>query len=529
MPTLRFILKHQDRSRAFELDMGKEALVGRSVEAQFFLCAPSVSRRHCVLRSTSRGLELEDVSTRKDCYVNGRRVVAPVLLEDGCVLQLGGLTFSVGFPVRVAASCSGCGQPCQPAALQAGADGVAVCPRCFAERLGADRAPIEEVVRQQGFRPLEQFAGPPTMFTAESGIGKVVDIVVVPLGGGQQAEALAHVRTQARLLARLSHEGILPLFDIREPPGFLLLIMGHQDGTTLAQQVATSGPLDARRALAVVRACLAAIAHAHDHGVHHRDLRPDHVLLTPAGGVVVKGFAIASELSALSLSLSGAGGSAQVAFLAPELFSSGETMTAQVDVYGAGAVLCYALTGRPPYPELSPAEFVWNLGLGSPPKPALDGVPAALALVIERMVGLDARQRPPSARAALTELDAVAAALDQTTRGRIEGDYQGDELIEFLQLIDFHQKTGTLEVRAGPVSGQLRFHRGALADAETAGKTGIAAVRRLLAHRQGRFVFTPRDVKDVPSGLQLKVGAMLLDLARKIDESGDGWSALAAE
>ena len=83
MPRIRFTLTHQDRDRAFDLEEGQEALVGRSLEAQLFLCAPSVSRKHCVLRATAVGLELTDVSSRKDCVVNGKRVVGPVLADRG--------------------------------------------------------------------------------------------------------------------------------------------------------------------------------------------------------------------------------------------------------------------------------------------------------------------------------------------------------------------------------------------------------------------------------------------------------------
>ena len=95
MPRCRFLLSLQDRSRFFDLEEGQEALIGRSLDAGFFLNAPSISRQHCVLKATPAGLVVEDLSSRRECFVNGQRAEGPTPLEDGSLLEIGGLGFTV--------------------------------------------------------------------------------------------------------------------------------------------------------------------------------------------------------------------------------------------------------------------------------------------------------------------------------------------------------------------------------------------------------------------------------------------------
>src|SRR5207302_9221231 len=84
-----------DRERYLELAPGEQALVGRSLEAKVFLNDPSSSRKHCTLRATMTGVEVEDLASRNACFVDQKRVVHRAMLTQGGTLQVGKLTFSV--------------------------------------------------------------------------------------------------------------------------------------------------------------------------------------------------------------------------------------------------------------------------------------------------------------------------------------------------------------------------------------------------------------------------------------------------
>lgn len=93
----RFVLSFRGRERYFELAPGDEALIGRSLDARFFLNHPSVSRRHCTLRGAQSGVDVEDHGSKNATLVNGWRIDARARLTDGCVLQVGSLELAVRF------------------------------------------------------------------------------------------------------------------------------------------------------------------------------------------------------------------------------------------------------------------------------------------------------------------------------------------------------------------------------------------------------------------------------------------------
>jgi S-DNA-T family DNA segregation ATPase FtsK/SpoIIIE len=91
----RLLLRIGDRERYLEITPGEGALIGRSLDARVFLNDASISRRHCTLRATATGIEVEDHASRNACFVDKQRVVGRAMLTDGGSLQVGKITFSV--------------------------------------------------------------------------------------------------------------------------------------------------------------------------------------------------------------------------------------------------------------------------------------------------------------------------------------------------------------------------------------------------------------------------------------------------
>jgi hypothetical protein len=162
--------------------------------------------------------------------------------------------------------------------------------------------------------------------------------------------------TEAEAAANLDHPGIVPIYEVGQHEGQHYFSMGFVEGQSLAQRLA-GGPLPPREAAALMVKVAEAIEFAHQHGVIHRDLKPDNILLDRSGSPRVTDFGLAKRLQ----SDSGLTGSGQImgtpSYMPPEQAggSRGDVGPA-ADVYALGATLYELLTGRPPFRADTPLD-----------------------------------------------------------------------------------------------------------------------------------------------------------------------------
>lgn len=174
--------------------------------------------------------------------------------------------------------------------------------------------------------------------------GECVAIKLFRAGGDDVAAA--RLRREAALLARMSHPGLVRIFDIASEQGRPYLVMQLVDGRTLREEL-WSGPLHRAPALYLAARLTDALAYVHAHRVIHRDIKPSNVLLSTDGGVFLADFGVARALDGTRLTGTGQFlGSA--AYLAPEQLSD-ELVTVAADVYSLGLVLLECLTGQTEY------------------------------------------------------------------------------------------------------------------------------------------------------------------------------------
>lgn len=148
---------------------------------------------------------------------------------------------------------------------------------------------------------------------------------------------------EARIVSKLRHPGIVPIFEAGEQDGDLYLVFEYVKGESLAQLIKREAPLSAARAAGLVAGILAPVAHAHKNGVIHRDLKPSNVLIDESGTPRVMDFGIARRVDG---SADGSGElSGTPAYMAPE-YISGRAVSEQTDVFAAGLILLEMLTGR---------------------------------------------------------------------------------------------------------------------------------------------------------------------------------------
>ena len=158
-------------------------------------------------------------------------------------------------------------------------------------------------------------------------------------------EAAARMRREARVLARLEHPGIVPVYDCGLlEDGRMFYIMKLVQGPRLDEHVAER-PLPERLRM-FARVC-DAVAFAHAHGVVHRDLKPENVMVGPVGEVLVMDWGVAQVRGRAGIEEQDGNVVGTQGYMAPEQ-ARGEDVDGRADVYALGGLLQFLLTGAPP-------------------------------------------------------------------------------------------------------------------------------------------------------------------------------------
>ncbi len=212
-------------------------------------------------------------------------------------------------------------------------------------------------------------------------------------------DLIARFEREVRATSALSHPNTVRVFDYGvTDDGLWYYAMELLDGVNLTSLVEREGALPPGRAVHLVIQAARALGEAHGAGIVHRDIKPDNLLLTRAGGeldfVKVIDFGIARQLDDVAMTDAGlVVGSPQ--YIAPEL-ARGLGADARADVYGLGGVLYFLLTGRPPFDGDSTAQLLLAHINDPVVPPSAHGiaVPAELERVVLACLAKDPAHRP---------------------------------------------------------------------------------------------------------------------------------------
>ena len=237
---------------------------------------------------------------------------------------------------------------------------------------------------------------------------------------GDDAEYVERFRREARAVAQLSHPNIVTVIDRGEADGHQFIVFEFIDGENLKELIGRTGPLPVRRAVELAGAVADGLAFAHEHGLVHRDVKPQNVLVNGDGEAKVTDFGIARSLD-VEQGMTQTGtvlGTSN--YLSPEQ-ASGKPVSAATDVYSLGVVLYELLTAEVPFPGDNFVAVAMK-HLNEPVPDILEqrpDVPPRLAAALERALEKDPADRFPTMQELAAELrgsvdDAGSPDLDAT-------------------------------------------------------------------------------------------------------------------
>lgn len=225
------------------------------------------------------------------------------------------------------------------------------------------------------------------------------------------AVSLDRFKQEIEVASKLQHPNIVPVLTSGATEGLPYYTMPLVEGQSLQARIAKYGALPIRDAVRILRDVLSALAYAHEHGIVHRDMKPDNVVLGTSGWQVTE-FGIAMALSAAAppgsfvTSLGVALGSP--AYMAPEQVAADPSLDHRADIYAAGAIAYEMVSGSQLFPGRSPQATMVAHAIERPKPLDAKGlsVPNALAALIMRALEKDPAARPQSANEMLNELNA---------------------------------------------------------------------------------------------------------------------------
>ncbi|HEY0350941.1 MAG TPA: protein kinase, partial [Gemmatimonadales bacterium] len=226
---------------------------------------------------------------------------------------------------------------------------------------------------------------------------------------------------EIRLAARLQHPHVLTVFDSGESGGHLWFTMPYVEGESLRDRLNRERVLPLHDALRIAREAGQALQYAHEHGVVHRDVKPENILLTKDGNTLVADFGIARRLDGAATSQLTEMGMVvgTPSYMSPEQASGEHEIDGRSDVYSLGCVVYEMLAGSPPFTGPTAQAIIAKHLSQSAPLVVTPGIPPAISRSIARALAKSPAERFATAAEFVSALDQAGKGVERLSPMRI--------------------------------------------------------------------------------------------------------------
>ncbi len=210
------------------------------------------------------------------------------------------------------------------------------------------------------YKIIEQLGqgGMATVFKAyHASLDRYVALKALHPAFGEDATFATRFQREARVVAKLEHPYIVPVYDYAQHEGRPYLVMKYIEGDTLKARL-NKGPLTSDKIDKVVDSIGAALAHAHKQGILHRDIKPSNVLVTPDGEMYLADFGLARIAQSGESTLSSDMIMGTPQYISPEQAMGKKDLDAGTDIYSFAVMLYEMVVGQVPFSADTPFSII---------------------------------------------------------------------------------------------------------------------------------------------------------------------------
>jgi serine/threonine protein kinase/uncharacterized protein YraI len=261
-----------------------------------------------------------------------------------------------------------------------------------------------------------------TVFRAyQPSIGRFVAVKVIHRAIASDTRALERFQREARLIARLEHPHLLPVYDydgVHEPP---YIVMRYLEGGTL-KDVSDQGSLPLVDTSYLMRQIASALDYAHRQGVIHRDIKPSNIMIDQDGNAFLMDFGIARLAASTSEGLTQTGFAVGTpGYMAPEQGMGMDNIDQRADIYSLGVMVYQMIAGEMPYSAETPLAIVMKHI--NDPVPSIRRIKPELPELLDEAIAKAMAKKPDDRWSNATDFaDEITRAVGKTTVSNLRPD-----------------------------------------------------------------------------------------------------------
>ena len=237
-------------------------------------------------------------------------------------------------------------------------------------------------------------------------MNRPVAVKVLPPALTQDAEYVKRFIREARTGGKLNHPNIVQGIDVgKTDAGSYYFVMEFVEGESVQDILKREGGVPVEQALGIVRDIASALQHASGHGLIHRDVKPENIMVSRNGAAKLADLGLAAPVGQIGRESTQVAGTPH--YIAPEIVRGDRDIDVRADIYSLGATFFHMVTGTVPFDGPS-AAVVMTKHLSEPFPAAHDrnrNVPQAVSQVIAKMTARNKTERYATAEALITDLD----------------------------------------------------------------------------------------------------------------------------